>query len=102
MPKTPAIEVLDLSVLPGNAMDNMIEALDKLLVNQRKLSIQMVKEGAMLTFIFFNSFHKISKDLQTTKKDRKTHGFGLSSIRRIVEAYGGVVKTTFNDHFINV
>ena len=37
-----------------------------------------------------------NKHLKTTKKDTYTHGYGIASVRRVVEKYNGTVQFTDN------
>lgn len=38
-------------------------------------------------------------ELRTNKKDKKAHGFGIASMKKIAEKYGGNVEYREEDHF---
>ncbi len=84
----------DIYSLFGNAVDNAIEAVEKLADDERRyISVRVRKEKGMLVVHFENYYEGMltfAKDLpQTTKEDKRYHGFGMKSIRMIVEKYQG-------------
>ncbi len=84
------IELLDLSTIFGNALDNAIEASEKLPENQRLITVRAKRVRDMLVITVENN---TSPDLSipegTTKEDAFLHGFGLPNIQKAVERYGG-------------
>ncbi len=84
------LETLDISTIFGNALDNAIEASEKLPEDQRLITVKAGRVRDMLAVLVENT---VSSDMviteKTTKKDNFLHGFGLSNIRRAVEQYGG-------------
>lgn len=87
----------DIYSLFGNAIDNAIEAVDKLSdVEKRCISVKGRADKGMFV-IHIENFYEgdISFDSglpQTTKKDKRYHGFGMKSIRMITEKYHGYFK----------
>ena len=84
----------DIYALFGNIVSNAVEALEKLEdVNQREFTLSIRQVGDYLVVIAQNPFEgdlSFSKGLpETTKPDQNNHGFGMISIRSIVEKYGG-------------
>lgn len=70
---------------------------------KRKISLQAKNEKGLFVMKIENtakSEGKISEKAapgllpQTTKKDRKLHGYGLKSIQEIVQRYGGSMEIT--------
>lgn len=97
------MDSVDLSVLFANSLDNAIEACEKLPGQKRKISLQAKNEKGLFVMKIENtakSEGKISEKAapgllpQTTKKDRKLHGYGLKSIQEIVQRYGGSMEIT--------
>lgn len=88
------VEDIDLCILLGNAMDNAIEACEKISSeNEKKIKFRIIQVEEYLSIEISNSIFtkvKIQKDrIFTTKKDQLFHGFGLESIKEIVEKYNG-------------
>lgn len=84
------IDLLDISTIFGNALDNAIEASEKLPEDYRLITIRANRVRDMLVIIVENnaaSEQLISEG--TTKEDIFSHGFGLPNIRKAVERYGG-------------
>lgn len=84
------IELLDISTIFGNALDNAIEASEKLPEDHRLITIRANRVRDMLVIIVEN---KAASELPisggTTKEDTFSHGFGLPNIKKAVERYGG-------------
>lgn len=84
------IDLLDISTIFGNALDNAIEASEKLPEDHRLITIRANRVRDMLVIIVENN--AASEQLisgGTTKEDTFSHGFGLPNIRKAVERYGG-------------
>lgn len=82
------IDPLDISTIFGNALDNAIEANEKLPNDQRLITIKGNRIRDILVIIIENhTIPVLSK--KTTKPDPFLHGFGLSNIQKAVEQYDG-------------
>lgn len=84
----------DVYALFGNAVDNAIEAVERIVNEERRyISVRVRMEKGMLVIHFENYYEgeiAFVKGLpQTTKEDKRYHGFGMKSIRMIVEKYQG-------------
>lgn len=84
----------DIYSLFGNAVDNAIEAVEKLTDEERRfISVRVRGEKGMLVIHVENYYEGMitfQKGMpQTTKEDKRYHGFGMKSIRMIVEKYHG-------------
>jgi len=89
------IDKMDLYVLFGNALDNAIEACEKLSSDQDKvISIHISKEQGMCSIQIENTFdgklYGEGEDLLTSKQNKAYHGYGYASIKEIAKKYGGV------------
>ena len=87
------IDNVDLCIVLGNAVDNAIEACDKLNEDDKIISISANYQQSHFILVIKNP---VAKDYtingifpETTKKDPLKHGFGLSNIKRIVDKYEG-------------
>jgi two-component system sensor histidine kinase AgrC len=80
----------DLCALFGNALDNAIEAANRAQGGTITLRCQ-VEYGMFMLFIRNPLAGDERDDLQTTKQDKRLHGFGLVGMREIAARYGGVL-----------
>lgn len=97
------IKDIDICIIFGNLLDNAIEASCRLSDTARRsilVKSHIAAENMIITFSnFYEGVLQFSDSLpKTTKADKKGHGIGLSSVRRSVEKYGGVLSLdTVND-----
>ena len=84
------LEPLDISTIFGNALDNAIEASEKLPEDSRMITVKAERVRDMLLITIENNILPGTKITEkTTKTDRFIHGFGLSNIKSAVGKYGG-------------
>lgn len=87
---------MDLCAIFGNAMDNAIEATERVpYVNMREISLKIGVSDGMLLMRFQNYFDGILKrqgeKILTSKENEQEHGYGLENIQTIVEQYDGAM-----------
>ena len=86
---------IDMCALVANLLDNAIEACERMEHGERWISVYMQKQQHMFFIEVANSIDKmpVMKHGQflTEKGDRELHGYGIKSIRRIVDKYDGTV-----------
>lgn len=92
------MEPLDISTIFGNALDNAIEASEKLPEELRLITVkaERVRDLQLIT-VTNNTLPGTVSTGQTTKADRFAHGFGLPNIRNAVQKYGGQCSTKSED-----
>lgn len=91
------MDVVDICTIFGNALDNAIEYVQQIEETEKRLihvSVFTQKKFLMVRFEnYFEGELKLEAGLPvTTKKDRFNHGYGLKSIRYMVQKYDGVVS----------
>lgn len=89
------MKATDIYSLFGNALDNAIRAERGIEDPEKRfINILVSARGRFLTMHIENYYDKevVFRDgvPLTTKSDEENHGFGIISIKRIVEQYGGV------------
>jgi len=93
IPQRMQAEYGDIGVLYGNLLDNAIEACQKVPDTRRFISVENKYVSGRLLLVITNSKESgTNKYLKTTKQDTDTHGYGIASVRRVVEKYNGVVQ----------
>ena len=96
------MEEVDLYSLFGNILDNAIESVQRIEDTQKRVINLDVRASEMFLRIqednYFGGQLQFEDGLPvTTKGDRDNHGFGMKSIRLIVDKYGGEMKIEEQD-----
>ena len=97
----------DLYTLFGNAVDNAVESVMKVNVpEKRTISISVRAKGSFVSIHLDNPYEGelLFRDgvPVTTKTNKTYHGYGLKSIRLIVDKYGGQVSIAAEDGLFNL
>ncbi|WP_018142894.1 ATP-binding protein [Alloscardovia criceti] len=92
----------DIYSLFGNALDNAIEATEKIQdEDKRVIKLTGTMRGALAHINIVNYFEELQRNEQgeilTTKSDFSSHGYGLKSMRMIVEKLGGDMTITTDE-----
>lgn len=102
------IQDSDLYCLFGNMIDNAIEAVDKFSDDSQKcISININTQGELLTININNYYQgEIRLDDEgfplTSKENNGYHGFGIRSIKSIVEKYNGSISIVTNNNIFRL
>lgn len=87
------INDVDLSTLMNNLLDNAVESADKSnggFVQLRVFSRNEQFDGLIIRNTCVEKPNAVNGQLYTTKKNKKLHGLGVSSINRIAKKYNAV------------
>lgn len=89
----------DLCIIFGNALDNAIEACDRLPADaERTIALHLLQDAHTLTCIITNTApSRRSASFVTSKTDKAQHGFGLNNIREALDKYGVTPEITWED-----
>lgn len=95
----------DIYSIFGNALDNAIQAVMTEAPENRSINIR-VSDVAGMTQIVFENFCsrplEMHEGLPKTEKDQQYHGFGLRSIRYIIEKYEGHMNIDTKDQMFTL
>ena len=96
-----AVSDIDLCALFANALDNAIEACAKLPRERRFIRLRAASDKGLLMLRLENAAADAPRQeggrIVTSKRDRASHGFGLASIRDIIEKYDGTMEAEYAD-----
>ena len=101
------MDAVDICNIFGNALDNAIECVMKLPDPEKRLiHVTVAQKRSFLILRFENYFEGELKRkdgvLQTTKEKNGMHGYGLKSIRYIVNKYEGAMTVENHDHWFEM
>lgn len=100
------IREVDLYTMFGNALDNAMEAVKDLDTERRVISLTTSILGDMFSVSirnYYNTELEFEDGLPvTTKDDKNRHGYGMASIKKIVESYGGNIQVALRDGVFNL
>ena len=86
----------DIYSLFGNLVDNAIEAVMKLERDMRSIGLSVKSSNGLIYIGIYNRYDgriKFENGLPvTTKTDKAEHGYGMKSVKMLVEKYGGEMK----------
>ncbi len=100
-----ALSQIDLAVLLGNALDNAIEAVCQLTVPQDKVINLMIKvhHNQLLITVKNRVLGDVDVEhLVSTKPNRAEHGFGIISMRDIVQKHHGDLLFSCHDRLFEL
>lgn len=88
------MEPLDISTIFGNALDNAIEASEKMAESMRLITVKAARIHDMMVIAVENNMQPDTPVYErTSKKDTLMHGFGIANIQSAAERYGGQCTT---------
>ncbi len=100
------VRSMDLCAVIVNLLDNAIEATIRLDEMNKNMSLSISTIHSMIVVKTKNRFDSSSMiqsnngDIETSKKNRQLHGYGLRIVKAIAEKYNGSFEFTFeNDQF---
>ena len=88
------VDDMDLYILLENLCDNAIEAAGQ--CEKPSIKLQIAENNASMYIDIGNTTSgnvlKNNPDMNTTKKDKNMHGFGIMNIRDIIDKYNGTIN----------
>lgn len=100
------LNLTDLAVILSNALDNAIEAAEKVTKEKPFLSIAAEMKENYLVIVICNNTVKCpvihDGKITTTKEDKDNHGLGLASIKKIAQQFDGDAFIECRDNFFTL
>lgn len=99
------IDELELGIVLGNALDNAIEAIEKNIdKNKKYISLTLMSTDDRISISVSNPVEEDidTERLITSKDDKEKHGYGIKSIKAIVQKYDGIVSFSCENRVFNV
>jgi len=94
------IDDMDMCVLLGNAMENALEACQRMKADNKWIRVKIEESPLLLSIAISNSYEgeiEKRKDAILSSKRKHEKGIGLQSMRMICEKYNGAMHVTYDD-----
>ncbi len=99
IPENVFVDAADMCIIFGNALDNCIEACERIKDKEKKISVSIVYDDNSLICKIVNTKAKTQgKFLHTIKADKENHGFGISNIETALSKYKNVCRFNQTDN----
>lgn len=96
----------DVSIILANLLDNAIEASEKLLNSKPEIILSISEVSKYYSIMVKNridsSVISDNKRLSTTKKNKQRHGYGLRTVKTLIESHNGMIDIYEKDGFFIV
>lgn len=100
-PHNTNIRSVDLTTILGNLLDNALEAAETASGELRFLNLTIRRINAMLIIKVENGYANApvenDGELETTKEDKASHGWGLKSVETAADRYDGTITSDYKD-----
>lgn len=101
------MNTMDIASLFGNMIDNAIESVNQLKSPEKKvINLKVYAQHALVIVNIENYFEHDLKYVQgklvTTKAQSLNHGYGIKSIKSIVDKYEGVLRINTKDNWFTL
>ena len=89
IPRGLSIAPVDVCIIFGNALDNAIEACERIKDGKKRIQLFLVESENKLLCHLTNtaSLDSITGAMKTSKDDQENHGFGLNNMRKSLAKY---------------
>ncbi len=96
----------DIAIVFANLLDNAIRAEECVNEDKRSIDIKVRKEGDIIKAVVNNYIEKSVLDenpeLETSKEDKNIHGWGMKSVRNIIEKYNGGIEISDDNNIFSI
>lgn len=100
------VETTDLVIILGSALDNAIEALDRIEDDtEKEMYVRIGCNDSYLIIVVGNTVkdgHNIDFDHTSKESMKKDHGYGVNDIKRLAMKYDGYARYEVTDDYVKV
>lgn len=103
IPENIDIEPVDVCAIFGNALDNAIEACDRVVDKPKKITLTIICQDRTIFCKIANSVSQPNVNISnTSKQDSSNHGLGLVNLKETLSNYNSepVIETTKNEFIL--
>lgn len=101
IPENIFVDAVDICIIFGNALDNCIEACNKITDKPKTITLSLFYENDSLICKIVNTTQNANPFFKTTKKDKLNHGFGIENIKAALSKYENLFRiNTTESEFI--
>lgn len=105
IPERMDIPSFDMTVILGNLLDNAIKAVVKV-TGDRFINLKIKYDKGRLMIQADNPYtgeiHEENGRILTTHGDKKNHGIGLQSVKKVIQKYNGIMNIDYSDNIFSV
>lgn len=87
----------DICIIFGNALDNAIEACDRMTDVNKEISFAVIYDDKSIICKIVNTSPEVNDISKSSKIDKENHGFGIGNIRKTLEKYNSQLFTNFDN-----
>jgi len=99
IPAQLSINAADICIIFGNALDNAIEACDRISSGEKYIRLSVIYGDGSLICKITNSIGKtLKKKVKVVKAVHDSRGFGMENIKHSLSAYKHIFKTEYTDN----
>lgn len=106
LPEEMDVEDMDLCTVFSNLLSNSVEACERLEHTIGRIVLEIHTEGKNLLIIVENPIEKTvqkeSLGKETSKKDKKNHGYGIRNVRAVAQKYNGKMEFDITESLFRV
>lgn len=103
LPETLSIEIIDLCILFGNALDNAVEACSKITSGPKTIRMTAKYDNNSVIARIENTVEPgTGASLATRKADRRNHGFGIGNIESALKRYRSIHRIAVRDDIFSL
>lgn len=103
IPENIPLEPIDMCVIFGNALDNAIEACERVTNGYKTIKINIICKDEVIICKIANTAHLAdNSNFETSKEDKSNHGFGLENIKAALAKYSTdlIIEKSVNEFIL--
>jgi sensor histidine kinase YesM len=107
IPSKLKLDIVVISIILGNTLDNAIEACKNNKNTNRYISIQMQYLNDSLYISIKNSYVtpikiNINGEIRSSKKYKQVHGIGLKNIKKVIDENNGLLNISYDNNIFDI